>query len=152
MLAFVPIAHLVAAVFAVIELGLMAYVVSPWSSAPSVEAFMLFNAVWSLLVLAYVGLTPLYATRVFHRLASLALEWITMIFWFAGSIALAAYWGAPSCHGNTYCGSIEAAIAFGFFLWLLFLFLVVVDTMEALRSRGHATHTTAHGPKPYVGA
>lgn len=111
---------------------------------------MLFNSIWSLLVLAYVGLTPLYYTRIFHSLASLALEWVTMIFWFAGSIALAAYWGSPRCGGNTFCGSVEAAIAFGFFLWALFGFVVFVDTLGALRSRGHHTTTTAGGPKPHV--
>lgn len=113
---------------------------------------MLFNSIWSLLVLAYVGLVPLYYTRIFHRLASLALEWITMIFWFAGSIALASYWGSPRCGGDTYCGSVEAAIAFGFFLWALFGFLVFVDTLESLRSRGHHAPAANAQPKPYVGA
>lgn len=108
---------------------------------------MLFNSIWSLLVLAYVALTPLYYARIFHRMASLALEWITMIFWFAGSIALASYWGSPDCGGNTFCGSVEAAVAFGFFLWALFGFLVFVDTLDALRSRGH--NTSAH-PKPHT--
>ncbi|KAK4108344.1 hypothetical protein N656DRAFT_718327 [Canariomyces notabilis] len=143
---FVPIAHIVAVVFAIIELGLTAYLVSPDGWTPSVFGFMHFSSIWSLVVLAYIGLTPLYFARVFHRLAALGLEWITMIFWFAGSIALAARWGSPRCDGNTYCGSVGAAIAFGFFLWATFAFLVFVDTLEALRSRGHHT-STAH-PKP----
>lgn len=128
-LGFVPIAHIVAGVFSIIELGLTAYIVSVydgtyengyyWSgnASPDRVNFMLFNAIWSLLVLAYIGLTPLYMTGIFHRLAALALEVITMIFWFAGSIALAVLIGAPRCHGNTFCGSYEAAVAFGFFLW-----------------------------------
>ncbi|KAK3690135.1 marvel domain-containing protein [Podospora appendiculata] len=153
MYGFVPIIHIVAAVFAIIELGLIGYIVTPftgpWWGPPSVESFLLFNSIWSLLVLAYVGLTPLYYTRVFHRLVSLAVEWITMIFWFAGAIALAVFWGSPHCGGNTYCGTVEAAIAFAFFLWALFLVLVVVDTFEAMRSRGHST--TTH-QTPYVGA
>ncbi len=112
---------------------------------------MLFNSIWSLLILAYVGLAPLYYTRVFHRLASLALETITMIFWFAGSIALAVFVGGPySCGANTVCGSFEAAVAFGFFLWALFAFLVALDAMESLRSRNH--HTTHTHTKPYAGA
>lgn len=126
-LGFVAIAHIVAAVFSVIELGLTAYLVSVYDgyyyggyysgASPDRTNFMLFNAIWSLLVLAYVGLTPLYMTNLFHKLAALALEAITMIFWFAGSIALAVMIGAPRCGGNTFCGSYEAAIAFGFFLW-----------------------------------
>ncbi|ERS97847.1 hypothetical protein SPBR_01095 [Sporothrix brasiliensis 5110] len=144
---FVGIVHIAAIVFGVIELGLTAYLVSffdhdGYSTSPSILNFMLFNAIWSILVLLYVGVTPLYFTRVFHRLASLALEWITMIFWFAGSIALAVDVGGPvNCGGNHYCGSLEAAIAFGFFLWALFGVLVVVDTIESLRSRGHTVKT-----------
>lgn len=143
---FVGFVHIAAIVFAVVELGLMAYVVSVTNNAsrsnssPSILNFMLFNAIWSILVLLYIGLTPLYYTRVFHRLASLALEWITMIFWFAGSIALAVDIGGPyDCGNNHYCGAVEAGIAFGFFLWALFCVLVVVDTIESLRSRRSTT-------------
>ncbi|CAK7220623.1 hypothetical protein SBRCBS47491_004251 [Sporothrix bragantina] len=148
---FVGIVHIAAIVFAVVELGLTAYCVSVWDrayadSSPSILNFMLFNSIWSILVLLYIGLTPLYFTRVFHRIASLALEWITMIFWFAGSIALAVDVGGPfNCGNNHYCGAVEAAIAFGFFLWALFCVLVVVDTIESLRSRRNHTITTKHG-------
>jgi len=153
---FVPIIHIVAMGFSLVELGLTGYLVShydhPWTQTPGQESFMLFNSIWSLLVLAYVGLAPLYYTRVFHRLASLALEVITMIFWFAGSIALAVFVGGPyNCGANTYCGSLEAAIAFGFFMWVLFAILVALDAMESLRSRNHHT-TTHHHTKPYAGA
>jgi hypothetical protein len=83
---------------------------------------MVFNSVWSILVLIYIGITPLYMTSVFHRLAALVLNVLTAIFWFAGSIAMAAEFGGPyDCRGNTACGSAEAAIAFGFFLWYVFL-------------------------------
>lgn len=133
-LGFVGIAHIVAAVFSVIELGLTAYIISVYdgtyltdrttywgyyggAASPDRVNFMLFNAIWSLLVLAYVGLSPLYMTSIFHKLAALALEAITMIFWFAGSIALAVMIGAPQCGASTFCGSYEAAVAFGFFLW-----------------------------------
>lgn len=130
-LGFVAIAHIVAVVFSIVELGLTGYVVSLYNGtydtgngyyysgnfSPDRVNFMLFNSVWSLLVLAYIGLTPLYLTSIFHRLAALALEAITMIFWFAGSIALAVFIGVPRCHGNSWCGSIQAAVAFGFFLW-----------------------------------
>jgi hypothetical protein len=116
---FVSIVHIVAAVFSIIELGLTAYVASAffgWS--PSRVNFMIFNSIWSLLVLLYVGLTPLYMTSLFHKLVALGLEAVTMLFWFAGSIALAVYVGGPhNCGANTWCGSISAAVAFGFFLW-----------------------------------
>jgi CBS-domain-containing membrane protein len=69
---------------------------------------MVFNSVWSLLVLLYVGVTPLYMTSIFHKLAALVLNVLTTLFWFAGSIALAVQLGGPT---------IAAAVAFGFFLW-----------------------------------
>lgn len=128
-LGFVPIAHIVAAILSIIELGLTGYIVSVYdgtysygyyyggSYSPDRVNFMLFNSIWSLLVLAYVGITPLYLTSIFHKLAALALEAVTMIFWFAGSIALAVFVGVPRCNGNNFCGSLQAAVAFGFFLW-----------------------------------
>ncbi len=100
---------------------------------------MLFSSVWSLLVLGYLFFVPMYYARFFQGLAALAVESITMIFWFAGSIALAAYWGAPKCGGNKFCGSVEAAIAFGFFLWVAFSFLVFVDTLSFWHGRVHTT-------------
>jgi len=147
---WLTIVHAVAAVFAIIELGLTAYVASTYhgwfgygygyysGSSPSSVNFMIFNSVWSLLVLAYVGITPIYMTGIFHKLAALVLNVITTIFWFAGAIALAVAVGGPwSCGANSVCGSLEAAIAFGFFLWVLFTVLTVVDALESLRSRGH---------------
>ncbi|KAJ0281010.1 hypothetical protein COL940_005955 [Colletotrichum noveboracense] len=145
-LGFVPIAHIVAAVFSIIELGLTAYVASAyhswfsnWSRSPDIVNFIIFNSVWSLLVLAYVGLTPLYMTRLFHKLVSLALLVITTIFWFAGAIAYAVFVGSPNCGNNTYCGSSQAGVAFAFFIWAIFMFLTVLDTLDAMRSRGHST-------------
>ncbi|KAK4124259.1 hypothetical protein N657DRAFT_617291 [Parathielavia appendiculata] len=148
---FVPIAQAVTAVFAVIELGLTSYLVSPWRwGTPSILGFMLFNSLWSLLVLAYLFLTPLYFSRLYHSLAALVIEWITVIFWFAGSITLASYGATSSCAGNNYCGSWQAAIAFGFFLWALFTFFAVVHTMAFLR--GNKGHTATGQPTPYAGA
>ncbi|KAL1837611.1 hypothetical protein VTJ49DRAFT_3572 [Mycothermus thermophilus] len=139
---FIPIVQIVTTVFLIIELGLTAYLVSPWRSAPSTPSFMLFNSVWSLLVIGYIFLAPLYFARLFHSLVALVLEWMTMIFWFAGSIALAAYVGSWPCGANTYCHSAKAATAFGFFIWALFTFFVILDTRAWLRNRGSAA------PKP----
>lgn len=144
---FVGFVHLAALVLDIIELGLTAYLVSVWdsavaSSSPAILNFMLFNAVATLVVLLYIGFVPLYYTRIFHRLASLALEGIIVVFWFAGSTALAVDVGGPyNCGSNHYCGAIEAAIAFGFFLWAVFAGLAVVDTIEALRSHRSAFKT-----------
>lgn len=156
-LTFVPIVHIVAAIFAAVELGLTAYCTlvtlpsrnnehpltqrsgaSLWDggftaysySPPSIN-FLVFASVWSLLVLIYVGLTPLYMTSAFHRLAALVLNVVTAIFWFAGAIAAAVGFGGPyNCHGDSGCSDAEAAIAFAFFLWY------VVPVWPASRSPG----------------
>ena len=154
LVAYVPILHIVTAVFAVIELGLTSYLVTPYNSSwvdpPSAKSFMLFNSIWSLLVLAYLALTPVYFPRFFHSLVALGLEAVTSLFWFAGSIALAAGWAHPRCGGNSYCGSVNAAVAFGFFLWALFTFFAILGAREALRSRSRPT--TAPAAKPHVAA
>ncbi|KAI2604091.1 marvel domain-containing protein [Hypoxylon fragiforme] len=158
---FIPIVHIVAAVFSIIELGLTAYLASRYSntwygwygyaSSPSRVNFMIFNSVWSLLALAYIGLTPLYLTSAFHRLAALALNALTAVFWFAGAVALAVFVGGPyDCAADSYCGSAEAAVAFGFFLWAIFTFLAVLDALDSLRSRGH--NTAAPKPSSLPGA
>jgi hypothetical protein len=86
---------------------------------PSTISFMLFSSAWSLLVLLYVSLSPLYAASIFRKLASFALNVITTCFWFAGSIALAVQFGGPpgDCGPDTYCGAVRAAITLGFILW-----------------------------------
>lgn len=78
--------------------------------------FMVFNSVWSLLVLAYVGIVPIYMTGWFHKLGALILNSLTTIFWFAGSIALAVITPAHSYY-NDGLHTMRASVAFGFFLW-----------------------------------
>lgn len=117
---------------------------------------MVFNSVWSLLVLAYIGLTPIFMARLFHQFVSLGLLTVTTIFWFAGAIALAAWIGTPNCGASNWCGSAQAACAFGFFIWAIFTGLLVLDVLAVLRSRGHSSTNTkpAHGSNngPYPGA
>ncbi|KUI55819.1 hypothetical protein VP1G_03207 [Cytospora mali] len=163
-LGFVPIVHIVAAVLSLVELGLTAYLVSVYAgtyysgyyynvaASPDRVNFMLFNSIWSLVILAYVGITPIYLRSFFHKTAALALEAITMIFWFAGAIALAVWVGLPYCYGNNFCQTLQAAVAFGFFLWAIFLVLVVLDAMEAMKSRRHAASKRRNNPKAYTGA
>lgn len=141
------IIHAVLAVLIIIELGLTAYCVDVttsawWNATPSSWAFMLFNTIWSILILVYIALIPLFFARAYHTLAALVLLGVTAIFWFAGSIAMAVTVGG---------GTPAAAVAFGFFLWALFTGLFVYDLLGFLRSRGHsanadATHHTKTQP------
>ena len=92
---------------------------------------MVFTAVWTLLVLIYLALAPRFFSTVAHPIAMLGLDALTMLFWFAGFIALAVwhhraedvyvgdgyeYFQACSIVGG-YCREIEAAVVFGAFEW-----------------------------------
>ncbi|KAH7353999.1 hypothetical protein B0T11DRAFT_122578 [Plectosphaerella cucumerina] len=155
-LPLVSIAHIVAAVFCFITVCLTGYIASRHLHAPDVIGFTIFNSVWSLLVLAYIALTPIFMAKLFHQLVSLGLLAVTVIFWFAGSIALADALGAPRCQ-SAYCGAWQAAIAFSFFIWAIFTGLLVLDIMAVLRSRGHSNahskpgHGNAAGTNTYPG-
>lgn len=117
-----------------------------WGDTPSSFAFMLFNSVWSILILFYLALTPLFAARLYHNVVALGLLVVTTIFWFAGSIAMAARIGVPNCHGSTPCQSAQAAVAFGFFIWAIFTGLAVMEGLAHMRSRGHAAHADTTKP------
>ena len=92
---------------------------------------MVFAAVWTLLVLIYLALAPRFFSAVAHPIAMLGLDALTMLFWFAGFIALAVwhhraedvyvgdgfeYYKACSYAGG-YCREVEAAVVFGAFEW-----------------------------------
>lgn len=111
-----------------------------FSDSPSSFSFQLFNAIWSILVLIYVAVIPAFAPRLFVTIASLALLAVTSLFWFAGSIAMAVHLGGTDCHGNGFCQTIQAAIAFGFFLWAGFTALAVLEGLAYWRSRGPGAH------------
>ncbi|RYP13814.1 hypothetical protein DL765_006686 [Monosporascus sp. GIB2] len=138
---YVSIALIVAAVFSIVELALTAYIANAvgwggWRLGIPRVNFMVFNSVWSLLVLAYVGLSPLYFPRLSHKLVATGLNCVTALFWFAGSIALAVWAGV---------GVGAAAVAFGFFLWAIFTFLGVLGVLDA---RGTSSTVKAPGTAP----
>ncbi|KOS22049.1 hypothetical protein ESCO_002284 [Escovopsis weberi] len=137
----ITIVHAVLAIFVVIELGLMAdavdFTTTPWGNwTPSSFSFMLFSSVWSLLVLAYLALIPLYFSKLYHSLGALVTLAITTIFWFAGSIAMAVRIGVPHCGGNDSCMTSQAAVAFGFFIWAIFTGLTAMEGLAASRGGG----------------
>lgn len=155
MYAWIPIVHIAAAVFAIIELGLTGYLASvangPFTRSPDQVNFMIFNSLWTLLVLVYVGLSPRFFPRAFHMLVALGLTALTMLFWFAGSIALAVYSGSGWCGLNLWCGVIRAAVAFGFFLWGCFLALTIQDALDFFRGRRGGAVDAHAKPHAYPG-
>jgi len=109
------------AFLAVIILGLSGYVANWWSgfwhaASPSEVNFLLFCAVWSLLALLYLVLVPwrFSDTVAHHKLAILAVESITLLFWFAGFIAVAVFLSGRVCFGSV-CSAAKAATVFGAF-------------------------------------
>ncbi|KAL1867199.1 hypothetical protein Plec18167_008740 [Paecilomyces lecythidis] len=119
-------ARAVQAIFAIIVLGLTAYVISAFDDvyfdfSSDTLNFMLFTSVWTLLVATpYLALSPVYVPQLAHRFAVVGMEVVTTIFWFAAFIALATLLPPPeACHTSP-CRSAQAATVFGAFEWALF--------------------------------
>ena len=96
------------------------YYYSRGNASPSQVNFLIFCAVWSILAVAFLVLSPRYdsqARHVGHKFAILAVDAVTAIFWFAGFVALAVFIGVPDCGNNHVCGALQASVALGAFLW-----------------------------------
>ncbi|KAH8691117.1 membrane-associating domain-containing protein [Talaromyces proteolyticus] len=149
--------RIVQAVFAIIILGLTAYVVNVelswyWYSSGTVN-FDLFNSIWTLVIaLPYLSLVPVFFSNLSHVYAVLAVEIVTMIFWFAGFIALGALLPPPrACHSGP-CSSLQAATVFASFEWVLFAVTTAFTVRLALQSRNDSTvHAKTSGVEPHAG-
>ncbi|CAO2655015.1 Nn.00g117480.m01.CDS01 [Neocucurbitaria sp. VM-36] len=134
----------------IIVLGLTAYLVdaftNPWGSwSPHSLNFMLFTSLWTLLAVAYLVLSPTRFPRAAHKYAIGAVEFLTMLFWFAAFIAVAVLWGDIWWAGSkgTFYGCGVAAIVFSAFLWLTF---VATTVLAALHIRNTPRNDTAPPP------
>jgi hypothetical protein len=78
---------------------------------------MLFCSVWTILALAYLIISPLHFPNTAHKFAILGVEALTMIFWFAAWIALAALLGDTACRHWGPCRAADAATVFAAFEW-----------------------------------
>ena len=79
---------------------------------------MLFNGVWTgFIATPYLILAPIYAPNLAHRLIVVAIEGITMIFWFAGFIALAVFSSYFESCQLIVCNTLRAATVFGALEW-----------------------------------
>lgn len=88
-----------------------------WS--PHSVNFMLFASIWTLLAVAYLVLSPTRFPKAAHKFAIGAVEFLTMLFWFAAFVAVAVRWGNAWWAGyrGTFYGAGVAAIVFSAFLW-----------------------------------
>ena len=82
---------------------------------------MLFCAVWTILALVYLVLTPGMFPTAAHKFGILAVEILTMIFWFAAWIALASLLGDVGCNQAWgVCRAATAATVFAAFEWYVY--------------------------------
>ncbi|KAH7395356.1 marvel domain-containing protein [Phaeosphaeria sp. MPI-PUGE-AT-0046c] len=138
----------------IIVLGLTAYLIDTYRGpfdfydwSPASVDFMLFCSIWTLLAVAYLVLVPTRFPKFAHKFAIAAVEFITMVFWFAAFVAVAvrwnnSWWGYDGRHGTFYgCG--VAAIVFSAFLWLTFLATTI---LSALHIRSSSRNDTAPPP------
>lgn len=88
-----------------------------WHSySPSEVNFLVFVAVWTILALVYLILAPWRFPALAHVYTILAVEALTMIFWFAGFVALAVFLGDRVCYG-TVCSCAKATAVFAALQW-----------------------------------
>lgn len=95
-----------------------------WSYSNTVN-FLLFLGCWTTFVaVPYLVISPIWLPRLAHHHIIPAVEVITMIFWFAGFIAMGAMLPSPrwryGSHGSAY-SSLQAATIFGSFEWWEFM-------------------------------
>jgi hypothetical protein len=78
----------------------------------------LFCSVITLITLAYLIVVPMRfaETKLNHAGIITGVEGLTMVFWFAGFVALAVFLGDRVCFGHV-CSAAKAAAAFGAFEW-----------------------------------
>lgn len=131
--------------FSIIVLGLTAYLVDAYLWTPASVSFMLFTSIWTLLAVAYLVLSPTRFPKAAHKYAILGVEALTMLFWFAAFVAVAARWGDSWWAGRrgTFYGSGVAAIVFSAFTWLTF---VATTALAALHVRNTSRNDTAPPP------
>ncbi|KAI9642989.1 hypothetical protein NHQ30_008723 [Ciborinia camelliae] len=132
--------RIVQVVFSIIVLGLMAYAADDWSYwwSPDSVNFLVFTSVWSLLVLIYLIVCPTHFPSAAHKYFILAAEAVTMIFWFAGFIAVGVMLNNVGC-GHSEWSVCKASIAgdvFAAFLWLLFSATAAMAALHVSRTRG----------------
>lgn len=95
--------------------------ISHWRQMPPAQvSFLIFAPVWSLVTLVPIFLIPL---KFGHLLSSAGFRWglvaldaLTMLFWFAGFVALAVFLSGRICFGQV-CDVARAGVAIGGLSW-----------------------------------
>jgi len=141
--------RIVQTILSIIVLGLVGYCVDVVGGNYSEASFLVFVCIWTWLVLLYMVLTPMYFPDFHNRWVVVGLESVTMIFWFAGFVAIADSTKASRfvCFGSG-CRALEcakAAAVFGAFSWLAWLATMglIIDALLKYRKGEHAVDPDA---------
>ncbi|KAH7412174.1 hypothetical protein DE146DRAFT_642472 [Phaeosphaeria sp. MPI-PUGE-AT-0046c] len=122
-------------------LGLMAYVSSWWAthwrqSSPMEINFLIFAPSWSVLALAALVVVPMKFSHMLSskgaKMGLLALEGLTMLYWFAGFIALAVFLSDRICFGAV-CDVARASTALSAVTWLSFAVTFVFGVVQMVK-------------------
>ncbi|KAI9787362.1 MAG: Peroxisomal membrane protein pex16 [Peltula sp. TS41687] len=103
-------------------------------NSPSQVNFLLFVSIWTFLALLYLTLTPRFMPSLAHGFILLAVDALTMLFWFAGFIALAVFLS----DNGTY-STITAACVFAAFEWILWAITTVLLALKVFRGGASST-------------
>ncbi|KAH7393053.1 membrane-associating domain-containing protein [Pyrenochaeta sp. MPI-SDFR-AT-0127] len=129
------------AVLAIVVLGLMAYVSSWWTThwrqmSPSEVNFLIFTPAWSIVAVVPLVVIPL---RFNHLLSSpaarygfLALEGLTMLFWFGGFVSMAVFLSDRICFG-TVCDVARASTAISAVSWVVWAVTFVFGVIGVVK-------------------
>ena len=111
------------------------YNTQPKLSSPSQINYLIAISIFTLCIsLVYLTVFPKFLAQFCHRYAILGVEILTMLFWFAGFIAVAIFMsGQGICRGPV-CMSARAGVAIAAFEWYVSFFHVPTQTQFSLFS------------------
>ncbi|KAF7328251.1 FAD/FMN-containing isoamyl alcohol oxidase MreA [Mycena venus] len=96
--------------------------------SPSQVNFLLFLSVSTLvLALPYLTFSHHYFPHAAHKFGIFAAEFVTMVFWFGGFIALAVFTTEFLGCSAPVCGAAQAATTFAAIEWVLFMISTVMS-------------------------
>ncbi|KAF7586848.1 hypothetical protein BBP40_008241 [Aspergillus hancockii] len=90
---------------------------------PAAWGFLMFCAVWTVLVVVFHFVEPGFASRPMIGYVGIVAEAVAVLSWLAGFIAVAVNVSTTDAclSGQNSCATLKAATAFGAFEWLLFM-------------------------------
>ncbi|KAF8188866.1 marvel domain-containing protein [Mycena galopus ATCC 62051] len=109
---------------------------TPGGGSPSQVNFLLFASVWTLvLALPYLTFSYHYFPDAAHKFGIFAAEFVTMVFWFGGFIALAVFTTDFLGCSAPVCGAAQAATTLAAIEWVLFMISTIMSIVHLWRTR-----------------